>query len=119
MRPSHIPLHTMDYGCLLTLDFATVACTSAFYDALNVHKAPHLGAHVTLALPYVKGLFAKQLEWVAQYDLRETMIRVAPGLEEEGELLEDFRAAVVAAEKVWERGDGGGWVGLGRSRMRE
>ena len=101
MRPptSHF---TPGYGCLLTLDFATVACTSAFYDALNVHKAPHLGAHVTLALPYVKGLFAKQLEWVKQYDLRETMIRVAPGLEDEKELLEDFRRAVEAAERVWE-----------------
>ena len=93
---------TAGHGCLLTLDFASVACTAAFYDALNVHKAPHLGAHVTLALPYVKGLFDKQLEWVARYDLRETMIRVAPGLEEERELLLDFGVAVEAAERVWE-----------------
>lgn len=100
MRPATAE-YKPSYGALMSIDFAAVECTAAFYDELNVHKAPHLGAHVTLALPYVKGLFAKELEWAAQYDLRETMIRIAPGLEDPTDLLEDFEKAMAAAERAW------------------
>jgi cystathionine gamma-synthase len=42
------------YGCLFSVELESVEETIAFYDNLNVHMGPHLGAHLTLALPYVK-----------------------------------------------------------------
>ena len=99
MRPS-TPDFTPGYGALMSVEFKTIEQTAAFYDALDLFKAPHLGAHVTLVLPYVKGLYAKELEWAAKYDMRETQMRIAPGLEETGQLLETVKTAVAAAEKV-------------------
>ncbi|KAI9872743.1 MAG: hypothetical protein M1823_008093, partial [Watsoniomyces obsoletus] len=64
MRPTTDDF-TPGYGALMSVEFRAVEQAAAFYDAVNVFKAPHLGAHVTLLLPYVKGLFAKELEWAA------------------------------------------------------
>jgi cystathionine gamma-synthase len=94
------PAFTPGYGCLFSVEFNTIAHASAFYDALDVYKAPHLGAHVTLVLPYVKGLYAKELEWVKQFDMRETQIRVAPGLEGTEDLIGRFERAVEVADMV-------------------
>ena len=99
MRPA-TDAFTPGYGCLMSIEFKDVPTTIAFHDALDVFKAPHLGGHCTLALPYVKGLFAKELDWAGKYDLRETMIRVAPGLEDEEDLLKTFEVAIEAARKV-------------------
>ena len=55
---------------------------------------------MTLVLPFVKGLYAKELEWAAKYDLRETQIRIAPGLEDTEHLLATVKTAVEAAETV-------------------
>lgn len=97
MRPSTDDF-TAGYGCLFSIEFDTVESTAAFYDNLNVHCSPHLGAHFTLALPYVKGLYADKLDWVGKWGLKETMIRIAPGLEDSETLLEDFKIAVHAAD---------------------
>jgi cystathionine gamma-synthase len=91
---------TPGYSCLLSVEFDTVESTIAFYDNLNVYHGPHLGAHLTLAMPYVKGLYAKELDWAAKYALKETQVRIAPGLEDTELLLEDFRIAVRAADEV-------------------
>ncbi|KAH7333352.1 pyridoxal phosphate-dependent transferase [Rhexocercosporidium sp. MPI-PUGE-AT-0058] len=91
---------TPGYGCLLTVELKTVEATQAFYNNLNVHIGPHLGAHLTLALPYVKALYGKQLDWAGERDLRETQIRVAVGLEETELLLGDFKAALVELENT-------------------
>lgn len=40
------------YGCLLSVEFETVATARTFYDNLQLHCGPHLGAHLTLALPF-------------------------------------------------------------------
>lgn len=40
------------FGCLLSVEFETVAQAAAFYDALNFFQGPHLGAHLTLCMPY-------------------------------------------------------------------
>ena len=98
MRPT-TPEFTPGYGALLSIEFKTLAQTAIFYDNLNLFKAPHLGAHVTLVLPYVKGLYSSELEWVGQYDLRETQVRIAPGLEDEEELLGRFRDAIEAVKR--------------------
>ncbi|KAK8049660.1 hypothetical protein PG994_011390 [Apiospora phragmitis] len=40
------------YGCLFSVEFETAEQTMAFYDNLAFHQGPHLGAHMTLAMPY-------------------------------------------------------------------
>ena len=88
------------YGCLFSIEFEHVEQTIAFYDNLNVHHGPHLGAHLTLALPYVRGLYNNDLEWAGRYDMRVTQLRIAVGLEDTEELLEVFKSAVEIAEKA-------------------
>ncbi|MCJ1247551.1 hypothetical protein MMC30_004765 [Trapelia coarctata] len=95
---------TPGFGGLFSVEFESVDATRAFYDGLDVHQGPHLGAHVTIALPFVKGLYGKQLEWAGAFGLRETQIRVATGLEDGGLLEEVFRAAVGRADKMRGRG---------------
>ena len=91
---------TPGYGCLFAVEFDTVESTAAFYDNLNVHHGPHLGAHLTLAIPFVKAIYGKELDWAGQFGLRETQVRIAPGLEDTEMLLENFRTAVKAADEV-------------------
>ncbi|KAH6706259.1 pyridoxal phosphate-dependent transferase [Leptodontidium sp. MPI-SDFR-AT-0119] len=91
---------TPGYGCLFTIELKTVEATRAFYDNINVHHGPHLGAHLTLALPYVKALYGKQLDWAGERDLRETQIRIAVGLEETDTLLKEFKDALVFADEA-------------------
>lgn len=101
MRPA-TPEFTPGYGCLFSVEFVSVDATIAFYDNLFVHQGPHLGAHRTLALPYVKLLFGgpEELEKVRGYGLDETQVRISVGLEEVGELMEVFRYAVGKADEV-------------------
>ena len=99
MRPSTSNF-TPGYGCLFSVDFDNVPSTIAFYDSLQVHHGPHLGAHLTLAMPYVKGLYGSNLEWVKQFGLKETQIRISVGLEDTAELLGVFKAALEEANKL-------------------
>ncbi|KAK7714102.1 hypothetical protein SLS64_004199 [Diaporthe eres] len=46
------PDFTPGYGCLLSVEFEDLATARAFYDNLQLHCGPHLGAHLTLALPF-------------------------------------------------------------------
>jgi len=94
---------TPGYGCLFSVELDTVEATIAFYDNLNVHNGPHLGAHLTLAMPYVKGLYYKKLDWAERYGLKETQIRVSVGLEDTETLLEVFKDALRAADMVNKR----------------
>ena len=86
------------YGCLFSFEFDTLEAMAAFYDNINVHIGPHLGAHLTLALPYVKGIYGQDLASVEPYGLRETQIRIAPGLEDTELLLKDFEKGLEAAD---------------------
>lgn len=95
------PEFTPGYGCLMSVEFENMDATIAFIENLNVHLGPHLGAHLTLALPYVKALYGLALEDVEKEGLRETQIRVAVGLEDTEELVETFRDAVVKADETW------------------
>lgn len=49
-RPT--PEFTPGYGCLLSVEFKDIATARVFYDNLKLHCGPHLGAHLTLALPF-------------------------------------------------------------------
>jgi cystathionine gamma-synthase len=91
---------TPGYGCLFSVEFHSVEAAIVFYDNLNVHHGPHLGAHLTLAMPYVKGLYGKKLDWASNYGLKETQIRIAAGLEDTEILLETFKNALRAADAM-------------------
>ncbi|KAE8335119.1 pyridoxal phosphate-dependent transferase [Aspergillus arachidicola] len=81
------------YGCLFTIEFADVKTASSLFDHLNVYKGPSLGAHVTLAQPYVQTTFQRQKKWAASHGLRETIIRISVGLEDKRELWKTFQHA--------------------------
>ncbi|EKD18592.1 uncharacterized protein L3040_005949 [Drepanopeziza brunnea f. sp. 'multigermtubi'] len=100
MRPPTADF-TPGFGCLFSVKFKKPEAIKAFYNNLNVHQGPHLGAHLTLALPYVKCLYGKdQLDWAQQYDLRETQCRISVGLEDTKELLATFKAALEWADAI-------------------
>ncbi|KAI1183355.1 pyridoxal phosphate-dependent transferase [Nemania serpens] len=76
------------YGCLLSVEFETVEQAAAFYDAVNFFQGPHLGAHLTISMPYnfmVYGLADPELH--AAYGLRPQQIRISVGLEDQEVLL--------------------------------
>lgn len=100
MRPTTKEF-TPGYSCLFSIEFDNVAATAAFYDNLNVHHGPHLGAHLTLAIPYVMSTYGyEHLDWVGPFGLKETQIRISVGLEDTESLLGDFKVAIEAADKV-------------------
>jgi cystathionine gamma-synthase len=51
---------TPGYGCLFSVEFINIEATKAFYENVQFHIGPHLGAHLTLVMPYTKGLYGKQ-----------------------------------------------------------
>ncbi|OAP65285.1 hypothetical protein AYL99_01257 [Fonsecaea erecta] len=87
------------YGCLLSVEFRDIEATIAFYDNLHVHKGPHLGAHLTLALPYSLGVYGNEAEWASGYGVRQEQVRISVGLEDTEELVERLRWAVEAADR--------------------
>lgn len=89
---------TPGHGCLFSVEFDSLDATVAFYDNLNVHMGPHLGAHLTIAIGYCMGVYGNELEWAGKFNVRPTQIRVSVGLEDTEMLLEVFRAAVQAAD---------------------
>lgn len=99
MRPP-TPDFAPGYGCLFSIEFEDMPTTIAFYDSLNVHKGPHLGAPMTLCFAYTMCAYKNKLDWAASYGLKPTQLRISAGLEDTDVLLEDFRIAVEAANKV-------------------
>ncbi|KAK7038203.1 putative cystathionine gamma-synthase protein [Favolaschia claudopus] len=101
MRPpteSFVP----GYGCLLSIDFASFDAARAFYDGLDVHKGPHLGAPLTLAMNFNDWVLGKDEEafWYHMgYGMRREQVRIAVGLEEVGELVGVVEAALRAADE--------------------
>ncbi|KAF2396607.1 PLP-dependent transferase [Trichodelitschia bisporula] len=99
MRPPTAEF-TPGYGCLLSVEFTSVGAAKAFYDHLYVHNGPHLGAHLTLALPHPKALYDKELEEVREWGMKEEQIRISVGLEEVAELLITFMFALTKADEA-------------------
>lgn len=88
------------FGYLLTLEFCSVEAAGAFFDALQVCKGPSIGAQVTLALPYVQVVFAKEKPWAARYGLSEAIVRISVGLEDQKALAMACLVAMRAADAV-------------------
>lgn len=94
--------YTPGYGCLFSAEFESIATMKAFYEVIGEyeHIGPHLGAHLTLVLTYVKALYAKQLDWAKEFGLEETQMRVSVGLEDSEEILAVWKLALAAADKA-------------------
>lgn len=91
------------YGGLFSITFNTLASSRAFFDALSCCKGPSLGTNFTLACPYTVLAHYLELEWAAEWEVEEGLVRVSVGLEEEKTLLEWFGSALKAAERAgWE-----------------
>lgn len=87
------------YGCLLSVQFETLEETTIFYDNLDFHHGPHLGAHLTIAMPYCAMLYWKDSpEYHSSYGLHAKQIRLSVGLEDESDLLDRFKKAVTALQ---------------------
>ncbi|KAF5227856.1 hypothetical protein FANTH_14661 [Fusarium anthophilum] len=100
-RVSNLP-HLPGFGGVFTLEFINISTATAFFDALNVHKGPSLGAQYTLAQPYVQTVFQKEKSWAASYGLKETVVRISVGLEDMEELKVCITIALDAAMHVFE-----------------
>ncbi|KAF7355569.1 putative cystathionine gamma-synthase protein [Mycena sanguinolenta] len=107
MRPATTEF-TPGYGCLLSIDFTTLAAARAFYDNLHVHHGPHLGAHLTLAFNYNDCVLGKEWEefkYHVEYGLRREQVRIAVGLEEVRELVLVFQEALKFAVEALKEGE--------------
>ena len=105
---------TPGFGGLFTMEFEDVELASIFFNALNVHKGPSLGAHITLAQPYVQTVFYKQKAWAANFGLHESIVRVSVGLEDKEALLAAFKDALGEANKKKRSRDPNGYEHMER-----
>ncbi|KAK9788985.1 putative Cystathionine gamma-synthase [Seiridium cardinale] len=92
------------YGCLFSVEFETEEQTIAFYDSLDFHQGPHLGAHLSLAMPYNAMIYGKENpEYHASYGLSPNQIRFSAGLEDDAVLVERCKNAIAAMKEVGTR----------------
>jgi cystathionine gamma-synthase len=91
---------TSGYGCLFSVDFGTLEETIAFYENLHFHQGPHLGAHRTLALAYVKLAYNDKMPEGEAWGMRDTQIRISVGLEDFDTLLATFKHALTFSDGV-------------------
>lgn len=102
MRRSTPDLPEPGYGCLLTVDFESVATTKAFYDRCGFYPSPHLGAHVTLVIAYAMMAYGKDPADAAHFraaGVKEESLRFSVGLEDVEDLIDTIKDALdIAAE---------------------
>jgi len=94
------PEFTAGYGGLFTIQFCSTEAAQVFFDALNVHKGPSLGANLTLAQPYVQTVFWREMDWAAGYGLNASIVRISVGLEDKEALLSAFKVALKKANAL-------------------
>lgn len=90
-------------GCLLSVDFEDVDSAIAFYDHLGFYDGPHLGAHLSLAMPFNATVYGKDKEefkYHVAYGLREEQVRLSVGLEDEEELVDTVKFALQKAREA-------------------
>ncbi|KAK3690207.1 pyridoxal phosphate-dependent transferase [Podospora appendiculata] len=85
------------YGFLLSIKFISPACAIAFYNALHVAKGPSLGTNFTLCCAYTLLAHSKELDWAAENDVEEHLIRISVGLEGRTWLEPRVKKALLAA----------------------
>ncbi|KAK3489533.1 pyridoxal phosphate-dependent transferase [Neurospora hispaniola] len=93
---------TPGFGCLLSIDFSSKRVAKAFYDHLHVHQGPHIGAHLTITMPFndlLWGAEERERKYHAGYGAVPEQVRVSVGLEEWEDLKEVFEEALKFAEE--------------------
>ncbi|KAI1866491.1 hypothetical protein JX265_007792 [Neoarthrinium moseri] len=100
----------LGYGCLFSVELETIEQTQVFYDSLAFHQGPHLGAHLTICMPYNAMIYGKEdPEYHAAYGLKPQQIRFSAGLEDEAYLVDVCKKAVAtlmeSGAQVKEGGD--------------
>lgn len=101
---------TPGYGCLLSVGFVSLPTARAFYDNLEFHCGPHLGAHRTLAMCFnavVYGRDPDEARYHASYGVRPEQIRLSVGLEDESEILAAVEYALGRADEVYHQAGNG------------
>ncbi|KAK4229023.1 putative cystathionine gamma-synthase [Podospora fimiseda] len=91
------------YGCLLAVDFESMATARAFYDNLSFYHGPHLGAHLTLAFPFNDAIWGTEPgapEYLKTFGANPEQVRISIGLESEEELLDTIKYALEKAEEA-------------------
>ena len=91
---------TPGYGCLFSVDFKTLDQAIAFYNNLHFHQGPHLGAHRTLCVAYVKVAYDEVMPGAEAWGLRPSQIRISTGLEDAELLLATVKHALTFADAV-------------------
>lgn len=94
---------TPGYGVLLSIEFDNLESTKAFYDTIEVHSGPHLGAHYTIVLAYNHAMFGTSpalLARASKFNWSSQQIRISVGYEDVNELVEVFEASLIAAENA-------------------
>lgn len=88
------------YGCLLSVEFDTIDELIVFYDNLDFHDGPHLGAHLTLVLPYNAMIYGKENpDYHEAYGMSPKQLRISVGLEQEAYLIGVCQKAMDAVSK--------------------
>jgi cystathionine gamma-synthase len=64
--------YTPGYGYLFSVEFKSLKDLEVFYNHLNMHMGPHLGAHRTIVVTYVFAMYGKEREWAGGIGLKET-----------------------------------------------
>lgn len=99
------------YGCLLSVDFESLATTRAFYNHLEFHCGPHLGAHRTLAMCFNAAVYGRDPEegrYHASYGVRPEQVRISVGLESEEEIIAAVEHALRKADEAFRSNRTGG-----------
>ncbi|KAH0492383.1 hypothetical protein TgHK011_007341 [Trichoderma gracile] len=103
LRRSTTDLPNPGYGCLLNVEFESVAAAQAFYDRCGFYSSPHLGGHVTIMLAYNMMMFGKKKEEREEfrtYGAIEESIRLSAGLEDVEDLIDTLKDALDAATEA-------------------
>ncbi|KAK5663319.1 hypothetical protein OQA88_3747 [Cercophora sp. LCS_1] len=91
------------YGCLLSADFKSEKVARAFYETIQFHQGPHLGAHETLAMNFNEAIWGDNKElaaYQASFGLLPTQIRFSVGLESVETLVDTVEEALEAARRA-------------------
>lgn len=71
-----------------------------FYDALTIAKGPGFGTNFSIACPYTLLAHYHELAWAAAQGVSPHLVRVSIGLEDVGELVRAFEAALAASARA-------------------
>ncbi|KAK1754854.1 pyridoxal phosphate-dependent transferase [Echria macrotheca] len=88
------------YGCLLSIDFNSEPAARAFYETIQFHHTPHLGAHETLVLNLnvlAWSADAEMAAYQASFGVGQLQVRISVGLEDVDVLLATTQLALEAA----------------------